>query len=215
MRRQAKSCEPQVAPFTQRSALSPSTTLVRVRPVRAASSAAPNGRQRPPEIGVDSLRANLHVHPRVPPLGPPLEQDRTRAIPRRTGPLVASRRAVFETSPVQTPPSADPVVTSTQSKLPARATSTASASVEERWTFDAVSQEYVVQCPHCQQPHLIPLKQLNCCEFACGADARTGQPLRPHITKGEVEKLLSQQRVVGGCGGRFKFNPRRNQLEKL
>eukprot|EP00746_Dinoflagellata_sp_MGD_P069157 gnl/MRDRNA2_/MRDRNA2_28356_c0_seq1.p1 gnl/MRDRNA2_/MRDRNA2_28356_c0~~gnl/MRDRNA2_/MRDRNA2_28356_c0_seq1.p1 ORF type:complete len:170 (-),score=40.36 gnl/MRDRNA2_/MRDRNA2_28356_c0_seq1:88-597(-) len=83
---------------------------------------------------------------------------------------------------------------------------------EEQWTFDAENNEYIVQCPHCKQPHLVPAAQLFCCQFTCGADAVTGSPLKPHMKPQEIERLRESGRIVGGCGGRFKFNPRKGEL---
>merc|ERR1712183_147564 len=47
--------------------------------------------------------------------------------------------------------------------LPPRADSSLQAehqhekhSAEARWTFDKRTREYVVGCPHCDQPHLVP-----------------------------------------------------------
>eukprot|EP00927_Polykrikos_kofoidii_P025769 TRINITY_DN23092_c0_g1_i1.p1 TRINITY_DN23092_c0_g1~~TRINITY_DN23092_c0_g1_i1.p1 ORF type:complete len:176 (-),score=13.70 TRINITY_DN23092_c0_g1_i1:62-589(-) len=93
--------------------------------------------------------------------------------------------------------------------------SDASAASEQRWTYNKDLREYVAPCPHCDQPHIVPQKQLFCCQFACGADARTGLPLRPHIGIREVTRLREQGRIIGGCGGRFKFNPTKNELSVL
>lgn len=85
-----------------------------------------------------------------------------------------------------------------------------------RWSFDTDTQTYTVRCPKClSQCHLVPLKQLNCKQFACGAHVRTGKPLNPHIKPGDVAKLLQQGQVMGGCGGRFKFNPKTDELSIL
>jgi len=86
---------------------------------------------------------------------------------------------------------------------------------DERWSFDEEMQEYIVPCPHCTQPHLVPTTELFCCQFVCGADAHTGQPLRVQMSAEDVSKLMSQGRVVGGCGGRFKFDPRKRELSAL
>merc|ERR1712050_659078 len=74
------------------------------------------------------------------------------------------------------------------------------------WSFDASHQEYIVECPHCSQPHLVPASQLFCCQFTCGADAHTGLPLKAHISDRELEKLHSEGLIIAGCGGRFKFH---------
>merc|ERR1712007_82770 len=86
---------------------------------------------------------------------------------------------------------------------------------KKQWTFDAKTEDYVVMCPTCGQPHVIPKSQLYCCQFACGADARTGAPLRAHIGLREVELLRAQGRLVAGCGNRFRFNPRKGELANL
>lgn len=86
---------------------------------------------------------------------------------------------------------------------------------EGRWTFDEETHSYIVQCPTCGQPHLIPEADLKCCQFSCGANARTGQPLKPHMKKRERDLLRERGCIVGGCGGRFKFNPRKKELSVL
>merc|ERR1719265_1237082 len=90
------------------------------------------------------------------------------------------------------------------------------AAHEDRcWTFDADTDTYIVQCPSCSQCHLVAAKQFNCKQFACGADQKTGKPLRPHIKPAEVSKLLHEGCVIGGCGRRFMFNPKKNELAIL
>ena len=83
------------------------------------------------------------------------------------------------------------------------------------WTFDEETRAYVVQCPSCDQPHLIMEDHLKCCEFSCGAHAETGQPLKPHMNKRDRDALRKRGCIIGGCGGRFKFNPRKNELSSL
>eukprot|EP00927_Polykrikos_kofoidii_P004960 TRINITY_DN11960_c0_g1_i1.p1 TRINITY_DN11960_c0_g1~~TRINITY_DN11960_c0_g1_i1.p1 ORF type:complete len:182 (-),score=26.79 TRINITY_DN11960_c0_g1_i1:192-737(-) len=90
-----------------------------------------------------------------------------------------------------------------------------SAVSQQRWTYNESLQEYVAPCPHCDQPHVVPETQLFCCQFACGADAQTGLPLRPHIGVWEVARLRQQGRIIGGCGGRFQFNPAKGELRVL
>eukprot|EP00930_Biecheleria_cincta_P064689 TRINITY_DN50325_c0_g1_i1.p1 TRINITY_DN50325_c0_g1~~TRINITY_DN50325_c0_g1_i1.p1 ORF type:complete len:168 (+),score=14.66 TRINITY_DN50325_c0_g1_i1:206-709(+) len=71
--------------------------------------------------------------------------------------------------------------------LPPRADSSLEAErqhekeeAEAGWTFNKRTREYVVACPHCDQPHLVPQSDLYCCQFACGADSCTGKPIRAH-----------------------------------
>lgn len=86
---------------------------------------------------------------------------------------------------------------------------------DDRWTFDEETRTYVVQCPHCAQPHLIPEDNLKCCQFSCGADVQTGRPLKPHLKRRDRDILRQQGCIVGGCGERFRFNPRKKELLKL
>lgn len=85
----------------------------------------------------------------------------------------------------------------------------------DRWTFDEETRAYIVQCPSCAQPHLIQEDHLKCCQFSCGANAETGQPLKPHMNKRDRDALRQRGCIVGGCGGRFKFNPQKKELSPL
>jgi hypothetical protein len=58
-------------------------------------------------------------------------------------------------------------------------------------------------CPHCQGTILVHHHELNCRIFRHGVDRMTMQPMNPHASKQECERLLSEQRIIG-CAGPFQ-----------
>jgi len=109
----------------------------------------------------------------------------------------------------------DSEATTVEERSPMHSSTQEVTTTEPLWSFDEEMQEYIVSCPHCAQPHLVPVKQLHCCQFACGADSLTGKQLPSHISPMQVAKLRNAGRIIGGCGERFKFNPRKGELAKL
>jgi hypothetical protein len=61
--------------------------------------------------------------------------------------------------------------------------------------------EIIVECPHCKGSSHI--EQINCGIFRHAVYKHNNEPIPPHTSKDECERLLSQN-VVYGCAKPFK-----------
>lgn len=60
----------------------------------------------------------------------------------------------------------------------------------------------IVICPHCNEP--IVIEQINCAIFRHAVFKSNMEPIPPHSTREECEKLLKDD-LVWGCGKPFKI----------
>ncbi len=64
---------------------------------------------------------------------------------------------------------------------------------------------YICHCPHCNSIIQIYKKDINCQIFRCGIFKNTHQPINPHLSKTECDKLYEKD-LIYGCGKPFKFD---------
>ena len=62
-------------------------------------------------------------------------------------------------------------------------------------------KEFVVVCPHCQQPVIIA--EINCAIFRHGVLVATGAQIDPHLCMEKCDELVSTDQIVG-CGRPFR-----------
>jgi hypothetical protein len=62
---------------------------------------------------------------------------------------------------------------------------------------------FYVFCPHCQGQVLI--EQVNCRIFRHAVYKETGEPINPHATQEECNRLIVEQ-LIYGCAGPFRLN---------
>lgn len=58
---------------------------------------------------------------------------------------------------------------------------------------------YIFECPHCEQLVSVAVSELNCHIFRHGTYKSTLEPIHPHLSKEECEKLVSEELVYGCC----------------
>jgi hypothetical protein len=58
-------------------------------------------------------------------------------------------------------------------------------------------------CPHCDGCIIVHHGELNCRIFRHGVYRDSNQPIPPHTSKEECERLVAEQRIVG-CGKPFR-----------
>lgn len=64
---------------------------------------------------------------------------------------------------------------------------------------------YQFRCPHCQAIIQVAYNQVNCKIFRCGVYKKNNQPIPPHTSKKECDRLTNNN-LINGCGKPFKFN---------
>jgi hypothetical protein len=64
---------------------------------------------------------------------------------------------------------------------------------------------YEFQCPHCNVTIQVAHNQVNCKIFRCGVYKGNDQPIPPHSSKQECDRLV-QNNLINGCGKPFKFD---------
>jgi hypothetical protein len=62
---------------------------------------------------------------------------------------------------------------------------------------------YVFDCPTCHGMILVAPHELNCCIFRHGVDRTTGEPIPPHTTKEDCDRMFFQNTIYG-CGKPFQ-----------
>jgi hypothetical protein len=60
-----------------------------------------------------------------------------------------------------------------------------------------------VECPHCQ--YIILIEDINCRIFRHAVYKDTFEPVNPHASEEECNRLLSEHKVIGCCKP-FKLN---------
>lgn len=68
--------------------------------------------------------------------------------------------------------------------------------------FPMLTQDLVMQCPHCQEPVLIAA--INCQIFRHAAYKQSGEQIPPHTSQQECERLV-EGGAVFGCGKPFRI----------
>jgi hypothetical protein len=62
---------------------------------------------------------------------------------------------------------------------------------------------YQLQCPHCQGSVIVCPNELNCRIFRHGVYINNGNPIPPHSSKEECDRLFHQGLIMG-CGRPFR-----------
>jgi hypothetical protein len=60
----------------------------------------------------------------------------------------------------------------------------------------------IVECPHCN--HLVQIEQVNCGIFRHAVFKHNDEPIQPHSSKEECEKLLKDG-IINGCAKPFRI----------
>lgn len=63
---------------------------------------------------------------------------------------------------------------------------------------------YLLQCPHCHEYVYVQKNELNCLIFRHGVHKSNFQPIYPHTSKEECDRLVQQQQIYG-CGKPFEI----------
>ena len=63
----------------------------------------------------------------------------------------------------------------------------------------------VIECPHCHDSIIIYKNEINCRIFRHAVFKSNGEPINPHTSKEECEKLV-ETGSVHGCGKPFQLN---------
>ena len=63
---------------------------------------------------------------------------------------------------------------------------------------------YIFYCPHCQGTVIVQRNELNCRIFRHGSYKTNGEPIPPHTSKEECDRL-SEQNLIMGCGKPFRI----------
>lgn len=66
-----------------------------------------------------------------------------------------------------------------------------------------ITDFYQVTCPHCNGSIIIPYNEVNCRIFRHGAYIADMQPVQPHASKEECDRLVAENKIVG-CGKPFR-----------
>jgi hypothetical protein len=64
---------------------------------------------------------------------------------------------------------------------------------------------YQFLCPHCNTAIQVLKDAINCTIFRCGVWKQNGQPIAPHTSRQECERLVNEN-LIFGCGNPFKFD---------
>jgi hypothetical protein len=64
---------------------------------------------------------------------------------------------------------------------------------------------YVIVCPYCLCDIAIPRDAINCAIFRHASHKASGEPINPHASKEECDRLLSAGEIYG-CTGPFRFD---------
>lgn len=62
----------------------------------------------------------------------------------------------------------------------------------------------IVNCPHCKEPILVYLKEINCHIFRHGIYKNTHKQIDPHLDKEKCD-FLYKNNLIYGCGKPFKI----------
>jgi hypothetical protein len=71
-------------------------------------------------------------------------------------------------------------------------------SVEEHDNF------YIFDCPHCNQRIEVKKNEINCKIFRCGIYKNNHNPIPPHTSKNECDRLKNSN-LIYGCSKPFEF----------
>lgn len=63
---------------------------------------------------------------------------------------------------------------------------------------------YIIACPHCQEYVYVHQREMNCLIFRHGAYKLGLQPIHPHASKDECDRLV-QEGLIYGCGKPFEI----------
>lgn len=66
------------------------------------------------------------------------------------------------------------------------------------------SQEYILECPHCQHYILIYHNELNCRIFRHGVYKHNNIQINPHLDKNSCDSLFENDQIYG-CGKPFQI----------
>lgn len=66
---------------------------------------------------------------------------------------------------------------------------------------------YLFKCPHhnCGVAIGVKKNEINCKIFICGHLISNGEPIPPHSSKSECDRLRTHKLIYGGCGKPFIF----------
>jgi len=70
-----------------------------------------------------------------------------------------------------------------------------------------LADDHEIECPHCGGMLLIRASDINCTIFRHGVWKHTNEPIGPHTSKGECDRLVAED-LIRGCGRPFKFDGR-------
>jgi len=62
---------------------------------------------------------------------------------------------------------------------------------------------YLFTCPHCQGTIIVQPNELNCRIFRHGVYRSTHEPIPPHASKSECDRMTEENLIVG-CGKPFR-----------
>ena len=64
-------------------------------------------------------------------------------------------------------------------------------------------EDYIIICPHCHCSILVDRKAINCGIFRHGVLISNHQPIDPHLSKEECDRLFTSG-LIYGCGKPFR-----------
>lgn len=65
--------------------------------------------------------------------------------------------------------------------------------------------DHEIECPHCGGMLLIRASDINCTIFRHGVWKHTNEPIGPHTSKDECDRLVAEN-LIRGCGRPFTFD---------
>jgi hypothetical protein len=153
----------------------PVETLQEITAVQPASALAPSS-----------------ILPAPPPtIAPPLPQPHTNAPVASILDPVLPATAILPGVAVP-----DPATAPTMAPILAPPPTNASEPIDN-------GQFYMVECPHCQGGFIIAKNEINCGIFRHGTMKVTGQPINPHESQAECDRLVRED-LIRGCGKPFR-----------
>jgi len=64
--------------------------------------------------------------------------------------------------------------------------------------------DLILECPHCGGTIVVHPSELHCRIFRHGVLRATGEPIHPHASREECERLVATGAILG-CGGPFRI----------
>lgn len=99
-----------------------------------------------------------------------------------------------------------PLVPVEEKKIASSSSAPSSHDGQVRVTEPDVTEDFVFLCPWCKQMADVPRDRLNCKIFRHGLHVGTFQPINPHASQDECERLLREGQIFEGCGKPFSFD---------